>query len=158
VQSCALDARSQSAQFIAVFATHVTVELPGMKAEDVKVEFREGSLWITGEKKELKEEKGKTFHRVEGRSGIFRQILPLPGEVKEQEVDARFADGVLKITLPTLCRKQKKLHPSRSRSTTKRSHLARMRRWLFQGGLIQPALEPHAAQQSDRSCCTAKGQ
>jgi HSP20 family protein len=81
-------------------ALEVTVELPGMKAEDVKVEIREGALWITGEKQEEKEENGKTFHRIERRSGTFRRILPLPAEVQDQAVDARFTDGVLKVTLP----------------------------------------------------------
>jgi len=81
-------------------ALEVTVELPGMKAEEVKVEIRDGGLWITGEKKEEKEEQGKTFHRIERRSGTFRRVLPLPAEVHETEVDARFTDGVLKITLP----------------------------------------------------------
>lgn len=81
-------------------AVEVTVELPGMKPEDVKVEIRENALWITGEKKEEKEEKGRTFHRIERRAGMFRRILPLPVEVKDQQVDARFADGVLKIALP----------------------------------------------------------
>jgi HSP20 family protein len=78
----------------------VAVELPGMKPEEVKVEIREGNLWIMGEKKEEKEEKGKTFHRIERRAGMFRRVLPLPVEVKEQAVEARFAEGVLKITLP----------------------------------------------------------
>jgi HSP20 family protein len=43
----------------------VTMELPGMKPEEFKVEVKNGELWVTGEKKEEKEEKGKTFHRVE---------------------------------------------------------------------------------------------
>jgi HSP20 family protein len=81
-------------------ALEVAVELPGMKAEDVKVEIRENALWVTGEKKEEKEEKGKTFHRIERRAGMFRRVLPLPVEVMEQQVDARFVDGVLKVTLP----------------------------------------------------------
>jgi HSP20 family protein len=81
-------------------AIEVTVELPGMKPEDVKVEMKENALWITGEKKEEKEEKGKTFHRIERRAGMFRRVLPLPAEVTQDQVDARFTDGVLKITLP----------------------------------------------------------
>jgi len=88
-------------------AVEVTVELPGMKPEDVKVEIRENALWITGEKKEEKEEKDKTFHRIERRTGMFRRVLPLPVEVQEHQVDARFAEGVLKITLP----KAEKLAP-----------------------------------------------
>ena len=61
---------------------------------------RAGNLWITGEKKEDKEEKGRTFHRIERRAGMFRRVFPLPVEVVEEKVDARFAEGVLKITLP----------------------------------------------------------
>ncbi|MCI0359806.1 MAG: Hsp20/alpha crystallin family protein [Planctomycetaceae bacterium] len=81
-------------------AVEVTVELPGMKPEDVKVELREGTLWITGEKREEKEETGKTFHRVERRVGSFRRGFALPAEVEEDQVDAKFEGGVLHITLP----------------------------------------------------------
>lgn len=81
-------------------AIEVTVELPGLKPEDVKVEMKENALWITGEKKEEKEEKGKTYHRVERRAGMFRRVLPLPAEVTTDKVDAHFTDGILKITLP----------------------------------------------------------
>lgn len=78
----------------------VTADLPGLKAEDVNVELKEGQLWISGEKKEEKEEQGKTFHRVERRYGQFRRIVPLSGAVKESDVQATFKDGVLTITLP----------------------------------------------------------
>lgn len=87
----------------------VTVELPGMAPEDVKVEIKDEALWIVGEKKEEKEEKGKTFHRIERRAGMFRRILPLPVEVLEDNVEARFAQGILKITLP----KAEKVAPQR---------------------------------------------
>lgn len=78
----------------------VTVELPGMKPEEVKLELHDGALWITGEKKEEQEEKGKTFHRIERRTGSFRRVFALPVEVEPDQVDAQFHDGVLKIALP----------------------------------------------------------
>lgn len=78
----------------------VTVELPGMKPEDVTVEMKEGRLWINGEKKEEKEEKGKTFHRVERRYGEFRRVIPLPVPVEEEKIEAKFTEGVLRIKLP----------------------------------------------------------
>jgi HSP20 family protein len=81
-------------------ALEVTVELPGMKAEDVKVEIRENALWISGEKKEEKEETNKTYHRIERRAGMFRRVLPLPVEVTDRGVEAHFVEGVLRITLP----------------------------------------------------------
>ena len=78
----------------------VTVDLPGLKPEDVNIELREGHLWISGEKREEKEEKDKTFHRVERRYGEFRRLIPLAGGIKESDVQATYKDGVLTITLP----------------------------------------------------------
>jgi HSP20 family protein len=78
----------------------VTMELPGMTPEQVKVEFHDGALWVTGEKKEEKEEKGKTFHRVERRTGQFRRVFAMPTVVDEGKIAAKFDGGVLTITLP----------------------------------------------------------
>ena len=78
----------------------VTVDLPGLKPEEVKVEFQGGALWITGERKEEKEEKGKTYHRVERSYGEFRRVLPLPSAVIEDKIEAKFTDGVLKVSVP----------------------------------------------------------
>ena len=81
-------------------AFEVTVELPGMKPEEVKVEVKKDGLWIMGEKKEETEEQGKTFHRMERRAGMFRRVFALPSDVVEDNIDARFTDGVLKVVLP----------------------------------------------------------
>jgi HSP20 family protein len=81
-------------------AIDIAIELPGMKPDDVKVELHDRALWITGEKKEEKEEQGKTFHRVERRSGSFRRVFNLPTEVEEGQIDAKFADGILTVSLP----------------------------------------------------------
>ncbi|MFO0870634.1 MAG: Hsp20/alpha crystallin family protein [Pirellulales bacterium] len=81
-------------------ALEVTVELPGMKPEEVHVELRNHELWVTGEKKEEKEEKGKTFLRVERRYGEFKRVIPLPENVNAEKVAAEFREGVLKIAIP----------------------------------------------------------
>jgi HSP20 family protein len=81
-------------------AYEVMVELPGMKPEDFHVEVRDGSLWISGEKKEEEEEKGKTFHRVERRCGEFQRVIPLGGHIDEKAIEATYKEGVLKITVP----------------------------------------------------------
>jgi len=78
----------------------ISVDLPGLKPEDVNVEVREGSLWITGEKQEEKEEQGKTFHRIERHYGQFRRLIPLPETVDPEKVKAQFQSGVLKVTVP----------------------------------------------------------
>jgi HSP20 family protein len=81
-------------------AYEVSIELPGMKAEEVEVELKGENLWISGEKKEEKEEKGKAFHRVERRHGEFRRMVRLPVAVDEGKVEAKFTDGVLTVHVP----------------------------------------------------------
>ena len=78
----------------------VKVDLPGLKPEEVNVELKGDALWITGERKEELEEKEKTYHRIERRYGEFRRVIPLPSDVKEDEIEANFVDGVLKIAVP----------------------------------------------------------
>jgi HSP20 family protein len=89
----------------------VTVELPGVKAEDFHVEMLENGLWITGEKKEEKEEKGKTFHRIERRHGEFRRLVPLPTAADRNKVEAEFKDGVLRVTVRKLAEAVRKEIP-----------------------------------------------
>jgi HSP20 family protein len=81
-------------------AIEVRVDLPGIKSEDVNVEVRNGVLQITGERKEEREEKGKTWHHIERRTGSFMRSLSLPCAVKEAKVEAAYSNGVLTITLP----------------------------------------------------------
>lgn len=78
----------------------VTLDLPGLKPEEIKVEMQNGNLVISGERKEEKEEKGKTYHRIERSYGSFRRSIPLPAKVDEGKIDAKFANGVLNVTLP----------------------------------------------------------
>lgn len=81
-------------------AFEVSIDLPGMKPDEIKVEMRDGNLQLSGERKEEKEEKGKTFHRIERSYGSFCRTIPLPAKVEEGKIEANFADGVLNITLP----------------------------------------------------------
>ncbi len=71
-----------------------------MKPEDLNVEYRDGTLVIAGRKAEEKEEKGKTFHRVERYAGEFRRAIALPQAVDQEHVEAHYADGVLRVTVP----------------------------------------------------------
>jgi HSP20 family protein len=80
----------------------VTVDLPGMKPEEVNVEVKNGDLWITGKRAEEKEEKGKTYHRVERRYGEFRRVLSLPAAIDSDKVAAKYDNGVLKVTIPKM--------------------------------------------------------
>jgi HSP20 family protein len=87
----------------------VTVDLPGVKPEDVQVEVHEGQLIVSGERKSEAKTEGKTFHRVERRYGAFRRVLGLPTAVNDQAITADYSDGVLKVHLP----KSEKVKPTR---------------------------------------------
>jgi len=78
----------------------VQAELPGLKKNEIKVSITEDSVTISGERKIEKEEKGKTFHRVEMSYGKFQRTLSLPGEIMPDKAKASYKDGILTIKLP----------------------------------------------------------
>lgn len=80
-----------------------TVELPGLKREDVTVEFIDGILSIRGEKQEeRKEEEGKKYLLWERSYGSFQRSFTLPGEIDGAKVNAEFGDGILTVHLPKM--------------------------------------------------------
>jgi HSP20 family protein len=81
-------------------AYEVTLELPGMKPEDVTVELKDGQLWITGEKKEEHEQNDKRYHSYERRYGQFQRVMNLGTTVNEDQIDASFKDGILTVSVP----------------------------------------------------------
>ena len=86
---------SESEEAIAVAA-----EIPGLKAEDIKVSVTNGVLSIEGEKKEEKREDQKQVHRVERTYGAFRRAFRLSSAVDTDGITAPYSDGVLNLSLP----------------------------------------------------------
>jgi len=78
----------------------IRLDVPGMESKDFDVEVNGTIATIRGERKEEKEKKGKTFHRLERCCGAFSHSLTLPCNVNEGEVAAEYANGLLTITLP----------------------------------------------------------
>jgi HSP20 family protein len=81
-------------------AIEVKMDVPGVDAKDIDIQVNDNLLTISGERKDEKEEKGKTFHRVERRYGSFSRSITLPCIVNENKVSAEYQEGVLKVTLP----------------------------------------------------------
>lgn len=77
-------------------AYRVALELPGVKASDVKVEVDGNRLTVSGDKKVEVD----TPTRSERRYGSFSRVFTLPETVDTNGIDARSQDGVLTITLP----------------------------------------------------------
>lgn len=81
-------------------AYELSLDLPGIDADDVSVELNDGKLIVTGERQSEDEDSEKTFHRVERRYGKFRRVLSIPAPVDEEKITAEYKDGVLSVVLP----------------------------------------------------------
>ena len=80
----------------------VSVELPGMKKEEIDISLHDGVLTISGERKHERENKeGETF-RSERYFGKFQRSVSLPTGVDAGKVKASYKDGILSVFLPKL--------------------------------------------------------
>ena len=78
----------------------VTVEVPGVKADDLDITLEDGLLTIQGERQFTSESSEQQYHRVERRYGSFRRSITLPSQVRADAIEASFEDGVLEVVVP----------------------------------------------------------
>ena len=80
----------------------LTIDLPGFKKDDVQAELKDGQLTITAQtqsESEDKDEKG-TYVRKERFSGKCSRTFYVGEDIEENDIHAKFEDGVLKIDVP----------------------------------------------------------
>jgi len=78
---------------------NVKADLPGIDPKDLDISVAGNILTVKGEKKKEEEEKGENFYRSERRYGMFSRSIPLPGEVKSEDIEASYKDGVLRLSI-----------------------------------------------------------
>lgn len=78
----------------------VTVEVPGVDRDDVDVSVDDGALLIRGEKRQSSEDESGDYHAIERSYGRFQRVLDLPDDADEENISARFKDGVLTVHVP----------------------------------------------------------
>ena len=81
-------------------AVKIVAELPGVTAENVKLSIESNVLTIRGEKKQEAEENSERVHRYERTFGSFERAFALPNSIDADKIDAKYADGVLTVTIP----------------------------------------------------------
>lgn len=81
-------------------AYEVACELPGMTKDDVDITVENRMLTLRGERKWADDQDEGNYHRIERAYGKFTRTFSLPQTVSADDVDARFKDGVLWITIP----------------------------------------------------------
>lgn len=79
----------------------MSVDLPGMKKEDIKIEVKDNILTISGErKKETTSDSKSKIQRYERTYGFFKRSFSLPASLNSEAVEARYENGVLELYLP----------------------------------------------------------
>jgi HSP20 family protein len=80
----------------------MTVELPGVKLDDLQITLEDGLLTVQGERHFADDSSEQQFHRVERRYGAFRRSITLPTHVQADAVEATVEDGLLQIMVPKM--------------------------------------------------------
>ena len=78
----------------------VTVELPGVRPDDIDIEFAEGGLTVTAERKRASEKDEKKHHVRERSFGTFKRRFAIPFQANPDIIQAAFEDGVVIVTVP----------------------------------------------------------
>jgi HSP20 family protein len=108
----------------------IQAELPGVNENDIELSLNEDILTIRAEKRQERKEEREGVHFTERSFGTFQRALRLPFQVNPDQVQARFENGVLSVTLP-------KTQPQE-----------RSRRIQVQGGRQQTSIEEKPPSQS----------
>jgi HSP20 family protein len=78
----------------------VRADVPGVEPEDLELFHADDRLIIRGECRRQEESKDQDWIRSERRYGRFERALPLPSEVRADQIQASFRNGVLELRLP----------------------------------------------------------
>lgn len=81
-------------------AYNVEMELPGFSRDDVSVTIEQGMLTIAGRRAREESDEDENYHLRERSVGRFSRSFSLPASIEADEVEARFDEGLLKVTLP----------------------------------------------------------
>ncbi|MFN7329841.1 MAG: Hsp20/alpha crystallin family protein, partial [Bacteroidota bacterium] len=78
----------------------IELAVPGLQKKDFKIEMENDVLTISAEKEEEKNEKENGYTRREYAYNSFSRSFTMPENFKLDKIDAKYVDGILKITVP----------------------------------------------------------
>jgi HSP20 family protein len=79
---------------------YLRAELPGVVASELSISALRNRLSISGKREIGKEHERVSYHRKERPEGTFNRTITLPTPVDAERIEARYADGILTLTLP----------------------------------------------------------
>jgi HSP20 family protein len=131
-------------------ALQITMELPGVRSEDVRLSLENNILTIRGEKRQELDENNERVHRFERVYGVFERTFALPSTVDPDRIEARFENGVLVVRIP----KAERARPREIQVSTPASGAAQVR----SGAQTQPpAGQTSQTGQSSQAGQTSQG-
>jgi len=82
----------------------VELAVPGLKKEDFTIEVEEDTLKIASKKVEEKKEESNDsqFRRREFNYQTFERSFKLPENIKVEDIQANYENGILRVTLPKM--------------------------------------------------------
>jgi HSP20 family protein len=75
-------------------------EVPGIDANQIKVQVAENALTVSGERKLENEQNRQNYHRVESSYGAFERSFSLPQSLDTEKLNAQYKNGVLTVYVP----------------------------------------------------------
>lgn len=78
----------------------IKADVPGVKPEDIDVDFHDNVLTLKGEKESEHKEKTDEFTRVERSKGTFMRRFSLPNTIDSDSIKAKCTHGVLEVIVP----------------------------------------------------------
>ena len=75
-------------------------DLPGINKKDIHVELKDGYLTLKGERKSEHEDKTDNYNRIERTYGSFERSFRVPEGLTEKDIEAKYHDGVLELSIP----------------------------------------------------------
>jgi HSP20 family protein len=79
---------------------YLRAEIPGITPAELAIAALRNRVSISGKREIPREHDRVSYHRKERAEGAFNRAVTLPVEVDAERVEARYADGILTLTLP----------------------------------------------------------
>lgn len=78
----------------------IHLDVPGMTKEDLKINYQDNQLTVSGERKSDRTADDEEYVRVERSFGHFYRSFTLPRTVNAEDINATYDNGVLTISVP----------------------------------------------------------
>ena len=79
---------------------YIRAEIPGIKPNELSISALRNRVSLSGNREIPREHDRVSYHRRERAEGTFNRTVTLPSDVNAERIDARYASGVLTLTLP----------------------------------------------------------